>query len=129
MALICKRDNHEESLLPDHPAMEEFRTSIEESELVESALLPRISISEHEDEYGNQYLMVLNRDFKQDAHIELTLKHPSHVYEISKEDGEQHLQYENAFSLPLHLDAGDLRLYRIQSAKEEPFTIEYYLDK
>lgn len=129
MALVCKRVIHDESLLPDHPAMEEFRTSIEESELVESALLPRISISEHEDEYGNQYLMVLNRDFEQDAHIELTLKHPSHVYEISKEDGEQHLQYETAFSLPMHLDAGDLRLYRIQPAEEEPFTIEYYLDK
>jgi hypothetical protein len=129
MALTCKRVIHDKSLLPDHPAMVGYRTSMEESELVASELLPRISISEHEDAYGNQYLMVLNRDFKQDAHIELRLKRPSHIYEVSKEDGEQYLQYESAFSLPMHLDAGDLRLYRIQPATEEPYTIEYYLDK
>ena len=129
MALTCKRVIHDKSLLPEHPAMVGYRTSMGESELVASELLPRISISEHEDEYGNQYLMVLNRDFKQDAHIELQLKRPSHIYEVSKEDGEQHLQYEAAYELSMHLDAGDLRIYRIQSAEEEPFTIEYYLVK
>lgn len=129
MALTCKRVIHDESLLPEYPDMEGYRTSIEESELVEGALLPRISISEHEDEYGNQYLMVLNRDYEKGAHISLDLKQPSHVYEVSKQDGEQHLQYETAFSLSMHLDAGDLRLYRIQPADEEPYTIEYYLKK
>jgi hypothetical protein len=31
--------------------------------------------------------------------------------------------------LPVSLAPGDLKLYRIQDADGEPFTIEYYLDK
>ena len=129
MALECLRVIHDDSLLPDEPAMEGLRTSMEESELLQGALLPRISVSEHRDAYGNQYLMVLNRDFEKDAHIRLDLKAASHVYEVSKEDGEQHLQYEDVVILPLRLEPGELRLYRIQPAEEAPYTLEYYLDK
>lgn len=129
MALECLRVIHDDSLLPDEPAMEGLRTSMEESELLQGALLPRISVSEHRDAYGNKYLMVLNRDFEKDAHIRLDLKAASHVYEVSKEDGEQRLQYENTEKLSMHLDAGELRLYRIQPAEEAPYTVGYYLDK
>jgi hypothetical protein len=34
-----------------------------------------------------------------------------------------------AEKLPVSLAPGDLKLYRIQDADGEPFTIEYYLDK
>ena len=129
MALECLRVIHDDSLLPDEPSMEGLRTSMEESELLQGVLLPRISVSEHKDAYGNKYLMVLNRDYDQDAHIRLNLKRPSHVYEVSKQDGEQHFLYENTSALSMHLDAGELRLYRIQNAEETPFTVEYYLDK
>ena len=42
------------------------------------------------DERDKCRLMVLNRDFDREAHIDLTLKNPSHIYEVGKEDGEHH---------------------------------------
>jgi hypothetical protein len=48
---------------------------------------------------------------------------------FSKEDGEQHLQYMEAVDLSMHLEPGDLKLFRIQPADEEVCTIEYYLEK
>jgi hypothetical protein len=129
MALECDRVIHDDMLLPDHPTMEGLRTSLEESELVAGGLVPRTSISEHTDPYGNRYLMVLNRDYEQTATLSLKLKNRSHVYEISKNDGEQYLCEESALFLPVYLEPGDLRLYRIQSADEAPCTVEYYLDK
>lgn len=129
MALECLRVIHDDSLLAGHPFMDGLRTSMEESELLTGKLHPRISVSEHEDPYGNKYLMVLNRDYEKTAHVQLLLKGPSHVYEVSKEDGEQYLRYEEAEDLAMHLNPGDLKLYRIQPADEEPFTIEYYLEK
>ena len=131
MALCCQRVIHDEGLAPDHPAMEGYRTALVESALLdaEKPLPRRISISEHTDAYGNQYLMVLNRDYENEAHISLSLKEPCHAYEVSKVDGEQHFQYENTTHLPLTLAPGDLALYRLQPATEEPYTLEYYLDK
>lgn len=129
MALECLRVIHDDSLLPDHPAMEELRTPLAESELVESGLVPRVSISEHTDAYGNKYLMVLNRDYDQTATLSLKLKKLSHVYEVSKKSGEEAFVEEGAKSLSVSLAPGDLRLYRIQDAKDAPFTVEYYLEK
>ncbi len=129
MALECDRVIHDETLLSGHPTMEGLRTSIEESELVEGGLVPRTSISEHTDPYGNRYLMVLNRDFEQTATLSLKLKKTSHVYEVSKQEGEQQLCEENVTYIPVYLEPGDLKLFRIQDAAEKPFTIEYYLDK
>ncbi|MBE6690070.1 MAG: hypothetical protein E7590_02145 [Ruminococcaceae bacterium] len=129
MALTCDRVIHDGTLLPDHPAMEGLRTPLEESELVASGLVPRTSISEHTDPYGNRYLMVLNRDYEQTATLSLRLKKSSHIYEVSKKDGEQVLCEEAAMTLPVYLEPGDLKLYRIQDAAEDLYTIEYYLDK
>jgi len=129
MALTCDRVIHDDMLLPDHPSMEGIRTSLEESELVASGLVPRTSISEHTDPYGNRYLMVLNRDYEQTTMLTLTLKRHSHVYEVSKEDGEQRMICEAEKSLHVYLEPGDLKLYRMQDAAEEPFTVEYYLEK
>lgn len=129
MALTCDRVIHDETLLPDHPTMEGLRTPLEESELVASGMVPRVSISEHTDPYGNRYLMVLNRDYEQTASMSLKLKKSSHVYEVSKKDGEQVLCEEAAAALPVYLEPGDLKLYRIQDANEELYTVEYYLDK
>ena len=130
MALECLRVIHDDSLLPDHPAMEGLRTPIEESELLTDAKLGRrISVSEHKDAYGHKYLMVLNRDYDSPQLVRLNLKNPSHVYEISKEDGEERFAFENASLMTLDFAPGDLRLFRIQPAEEEPYTLEYYLDK
>ena len=129
MALDCLRVIHDDALLPGHPTMEGLRTSIEESELVTGGLVPRTSISEHTDAYGNRYLMVLNRDYEKDATLRLDLKTCSHVFEVSKEDGEQYLCDEAMTALHVRLEPGELKLYRLQDAAEEPFTVEYYLDK
>lgn len=131
MALNCQRVIHDEGLAPDHPAMEGYRTPLAESELLdaEKRLPRRISISEHIDAYGNQYLMVLNRDYVNEANVSLTLKAPCHAYEVSPADGEQYFRYENTSALPLNIAPGDLALYRLQPASEAPFTLEYYLDK
>ncbi len=131
MALTCQRVIHDETLLPDHPTMEGLRTPITESKLIspEYRLPRRISISEHTDAYGNDYLMVLNRDYDNTAHLRLNFKAASHVYEVSKETGEQSLQHHSVMRLPITLAPGDLALYRIAPATEEPCTIEYYLEK
>ena len=106
-----------------------LRTSLSESELLTGRLFARISVSEHEDDYGNKYLMVLNRDFKRSSHFSLTLKEKSNIYEVSKNDGEQRLIYTGETVLPVRLAPGELALFRIQNATETPCTVEYYLDK
>lgn len=130
LALTCLRVIHDETLLKDHPTMVGYRTPFSESQLLTGKLAPRISVSEHTDAYGNLYLMVLNRDYDHAAHISLAFQKPSHVYEVAKDDGEQHFLYENtAKAIRVSLDPGDLRLFRIQDGTEEPFTIEYCLEK
>ena len=131
MALECLRVIHDDSLLPDHPSMEGIRTPFEESELLdnEKPLGTRISISEHKDAYGHKYLMVLNRDYDSPQLVRLKFKNPSHVYEVSKEDGEERFIFEDAPLMNLDFEPGELRLFRIQPAEEPPYTLEYYLDK
>ena len=92
-------------------------------------LYRRVSISEHKDAYGHKYLMVLNRDYDSPQLVRLNFKAPSHVYEVSKEDGEERFIYETASLINLDFEPGDLRLLRIQPAEEEPYTVEYSLDK
>ncbi len=129
MALTCRRVMHDDTLLADNPEARAYCASIEESELLSGKLPARISVSEHTDDYGNRYLMVLNRDWDVPQHIGLQLQAPAHIYAVSREDGGQYLQYESADYFCLTLAPGDLHLYRIQPADEAPFTIEYYLDK
>lgn len=129
MALNCLRVIHDDSLLPDHPSMEGLRTPIAESELLEGTLPPRISVSEHSDAYGNRYLMVFNRDYTVPAHLSLSLKSRMHIYEVSRADGEQYLRHADITRLPVYLAPGDLALYRVQPAAEEPLTLEYVLKK
>jgi hypothetical protein len=129
MALTCDRVIHDSTLLADCPVMANWRASMEESKLLEGELRPRLSISEHHDAYGNRYLMVLNRDYENDAHAQLTLKNPAHVYKVSRENGEQEMVYYNAKRMQLYLAPGTLELYRIQPGEEEPYTVEYYLEK
>jgi hypothetical protein len=48
---------------------------------------------------------------------------------VSKEDGEERFIFETASLMNLDFEPGELRLFRIQPAEEEPYTVEYYLDK
>ena len=129
MALKCQRVIHDDTLLPDCPYMKDLRASMADSELLCGKLPRRISVSEHSDAYGNRYLMVLNRDYENDADYSLKLQSASNVYKVSKQNGEQQLVYMDTTLLLGTLGAGELALYRIQPAEEEPYTVEYYLDK
>ena len=102
---------------------------IADSTVLDGTLPLRTSVGELHDEYGNKYLLVLNRDYEKDVDITLSLKEESRIYLVDREDGRQKLVRENTNEIFLHLKAGDARLLRVQPMKEEAFTIEYRLDK
>ncbi|MBQ3079513.1 MAG: hypothetical protein IJC48_05875 [Clostridia bacterium] len=127
MALTLKRVIHDETLLKNCPYMDEFRVSIDESEHISGALPARISESEHIDDYGNEYIMILNRDYAEDQEIALVLKNEKRVYEVSKEDGRQRVIYERTGELRFTLRPGELKILRLQHPDDSPFEIEYRL--
>ena len=129
MALECIHVIHDDTLLQHSMDMEGLFGTMADSRLLQGELPRRVSVSEHEDAYGHQYLMVLNRDYACERDLTLTLKSPARVWEVSPKDGMQHIVAENTEALTAHYIPGELRLFRIQPAGEAPFEIEYYLDK
>ena len=128
MALNCERVIHDESLVTESEKVT-FAT-LEESEHIKGKLQKRISISELKDDYGNDYLMVLNRDYKNDRRYSIMLKEEKRIWRVSDSDGEQHLAFEGGKNKIIGtLTPGSIALYRLQKLEEEPFAIEYYLDK
>ena len=103
---------------------------MEDSELLVGKLPQRISVSELSDAYGNRYLMVANRDYRNITSYRLKLKNPSRVYRVSDEDGAQRLVFDDEGNKIIgYLQPGCMALYRIQPKSEEPYTVEYYLEK
>ena len=129
MALDCLRVIHDDTLLPGCPHAKGLFVAMEDSELLTGTLPPRVSVSEHTDSHGNRYLMILNRDYRATRDIMLSLRAPVHVWEVSGQDGQQHLLAESASALTGSYIPGELKLYRLQPAEEAPCGIEYYLDK
>jgi len=129
MALDSKLIIHSDDLLPGCEYTKPYFNKIEESEVFGGTLPKRTSIGEMEDEYGNRYAVILNRDYEKVSEITLDLKDNFRVYEVSKEDGKQRVIFENVNKLPLNLQGGDAVLYRFQRANEEAFTIEYELSE
>lgn len=127
MALDCKRVIHDETLAPESVDFAALHETIAESVYFSAPLPKRISVSELEDAYGNGYVLVLNRDYETEANVFLPLKADYRIYEVSKEDGRQHLLQNEATALCALLAPGDARLFRLQSTKEEAFTAEYEL--
>ena len=129
MALECTHVIHDDALLPDCPYMQGLRTPISESKLLTGKLPYRTSISELTDAYGNDYLMVVNRDYLESKDITLEFKDGMRVYEVSREDGEQRVVADNTRSFTASFIEGGMALYRVEPAKNDPATIEYYLEK
>lgn len=129
MALTCKRVIHDETVYPNCEAYYELNDKIEDSVYLASSLPARISVSEYEDDYGNGYMMVLNRDYMTEKTVSLDLNGKYRVYEVSKVDGLQYCINDSTDKLELTLAAGDATLIRLQKADEEAFTIEYQLSK
>ena len=128
MALECQRVIHDESVVSDTENLAYL--SMKDSMLLQGTLPHRISISELNDAYGNDYLMVLNRDYRESVRYRLKMNAPMRVWRISDEDGEQHLAFDDTNRTILGtLTPGSIALYRLQSRDEEPYAIEYYLEK
>lgn len=128
MALECQRVIHDESVKSDSEDV--VFPTMNESELLSGALPHRISISELKDSYGNDYLMVLNRDYRNAVRYSLTMKKTMRVWRVSDRDGQQNIAFDDPTKNILGtLEAGCVALYRLQSNEEEPCAIEYYLEK
>lgn len=106
-----------------------FRDDIAQSRLLAGELPVRTSVGELADDYGNDYLFILNRDFYKELNAEIMLKGRYHVYEVSKEDGRQYLVSENTDRIAAVLQEGDACLLRLQPADEEPYTVSYVLNQ
>jgi len=129
MALECTHVIHDKALLPDCPYMKELGTTIQSSKYIAKDLPYRTSVSELTDAYGNDYLMVLNRDYLEKKDITLEFKENVRVYEVSRNDGEQRVLCDNTNTLTANFIEGGMALYRIESADKEPSIVEYYLEK
>lgn len=74
--------------------------------------------------------MVLNRDYRESVRYRLKMKNPMRVWHVSDEDGEQRVAFDDPNQIILGtLTPGSVALYRLQSREEEPYAIEYYLEK
>ena len=129
MALESVNVIHSDDLLPGCEYMKGLAETMADSRHLKGTLPKRTSVGELEDAYGNQYLMVLNRDYEAAADITLELKDNSRIYEVSRETGRQNVICDSTAQIRITLAAGDAVLYRIQSAKEDAFTLEYRIEK
>ncbi len=130
MALESELVIHSPEVLKGDENFAALHNSCAESEILADEALPfRCSAGEFADEEGNRYLMIQNRDYENERVFELKLKKDFRIYEVSKKTGEQELYDEKAGRLTLCLEEGDAILLRFQDAKEEPFLIDYVLEK
>lgn len=129
MALESRFVFHSPDLLPGCPYTEGLADDIAQSEVLAELPEERFSAGEFADAAGNTYLLVLNRDYAKDRTVSLRFRKPARVYETDRSTGRQTVLAECADTLPLTLSMGDGRLLRIQDASEDPFTVEYRLEK
>ena len=130
IALTSKHVFHSPELLAGNENYDKFREPLSESMILADEELPfRCSVGEFSDCEGNRYLMILNRDYLDKRTFKLNLKKAFRVYEVSGEDGLQHMKHRNVKSLKVDLPPGDAVFYRFQDASEEAFALEYVLNK
>ena len=129
MALENRAVYHSADLMPFGQYGQIYKTyadNIADSRFLAGELPCRTSVGELQDDHGNTYLLVLNREFEKPLETAIALKKVCHVYEVRKADGKQvFLGTEDV--LRISLAPGDATLLRVQQAEEEPFTIEYTL--
>lgn len=131
MALTSQQVYHSDDLMPfgiHGPIYQDMADSIADSDILAGPLPRRTSVGTLSDDYGNRYLYILNRDFYQDLTAELNLKGNYNIYEVSAEDGKQHLIQTDVDRIPVSLIPGDAILLRVQPAEEEPFLADYELE-
>jgi len=130
MALTSEHVFHSPELLAGNENYDQFRDLLINSKILADDELPfRCSVGEFVDCEGNQYLMILNRDYMDKRIFKLNLKKAFRVYEISEEDGLQSVRNRSTKCLNVELTAGDAIFLRMQDANEEPYLIDYVLKK
>ncbi len=130
MALTCRHVFHDKSVTgKDGAAYAALAEDARESAYLGGELPRRVSVSELADDYGNGYMMVLNRDYAVTQTVRVPLNGNYRIYEVSKEDGAQRVVCESTDTLTVDLIPGDGALFRLQHAEQEAFTVEYRLTK
>lgn len=129
MALESRYVFHSEDLLPDCEYSRGLSDSPDMSEiLADEPLQKRISVGEYTDGYGNEYILVLNRDFCKSAETDIPLKKASHIYKIDRNDGHERYLCDTD-TVHIELEPGDAVLMRIDDASNGLCTLEYILEK
>jgi len=128
MALECQRVIHDDSISAHSDSVSHL--TMADSELVRGTLPLDTSISELKDTYGNDYLIVANRNCQKAVRYQFNTKMPMRAWRVSDEDGEQYLAFDDSRSSIIGtLQPGCAVIYRLQSKSEDPFAVEYYLEK
>ncbi len=110
-----------------------FRTdycdNIADSKIFDGELPFRISAAELSDCEGNKYVLIMNRDYISRRQADIKLKGSYRLYEVCKNTGKQLVVNDSTDSISVMLEPTDAVLYRVQKADEEPYDIEYMLEK
>ena len=127
MALTSEHIYHDENLLKGDAYFDEhFREDIKNSSVFDMEKLEkRCSLGEFSDSYGNKYILVLNRDYKEEKEFKITFRNTSRIYEVSKRDGMQGVVSESTKEFVIKLLPGDAALYRIDDASTPEYSIKY----
>ena len=96
-------------------------------ELITGTLPKRTSVGEFSDDYGNRYILILNREFEKNLKAEIPLNGKYNIYGVSKIDGKQRFLREASDAVSVSLASGDAVLLRVQPSDEEKFTVTYTL--
>jgi len=130
MALVSTGVFHSSDLIPYGKYNEIYKKYADDPnscELITGDLPKRTSVGEFADDYGNRYILVLNREFEKTLKADIPLNGKYNIYEVSKIDGKQKLIREASNIADVDLAIGDAILLRLQPSGEEKFTVEYML--
>jgi hypothetical protein len=129
MALTSTGVFHDDKVLANDPKKACYTEDFSQSVLFDGTLPHRISIGEFVDPEGNRYALILNRDYLASTSFALSLKKTMRVYEVSTKDGTQVLLHDSVNVLEGNLAPGECMLIRLQPASEDPYLIDYKLEK
>ena len=127
IALHSEHVYHGKEVLPDDDYFNEhFREDIRSDDLTNLEELPfRCSIGRLSDDWGNQYMTVLNRDYLRTQVFTIPLNGTKRIYEVSKANGKHYCVNTSTDCLHVTLEPGDMAFYRVQDATDEAFDVEY----
>ncbi len=127
IALHSEHVYHGKEVLPDDDYFNEhFREEIRNDDLTDLEELPfRCSIGRLSDDWGNQYMAILNRDYLRTQVFTIPLNGAKRIYEVSKADGKHYCVNNSTVCLHVTLEPGDMAFYRVQDATDEAFDVEY----